>query len=160
MSCKHENTKTIATYAYNCSVAEYPHTHENRAAHGNITECEECISCGARRLANVNQRHCEFSAWGASRAEREAADQHRDEQLRIDQEAGEDEALRVSGLSLRKVCASGDIQLIRRVGQKKYLVEACLDDIIAAAKQHDNGDGLVQAYKALIRKINAIRVEY
>lgn len=61
--CEHQNFRTLAEFAYCGSVAVYPYTDENRAAHGNITETQECVDCGVTRLANVNMRHVEFSPW-------------------------------------------------------------------------------------------------
>ena len=38
--------------------------HQNPAAHGCVTVRDEC-SCGAVRLANVNQQHIERGSWEA-----------------------------------------------------------------------------------------------
>jgi hypothetical protein len=69
MTCKHETFKTIRT---RCFGGPIPGSDEKRAAHGNITETDECVHCGARREENVNGRHVETGPWGPSRAQREA----------------------------------------------------------------------------------------
>lgn len=69
MACKHETIKTIRTRCFGGSI---PGAEENRAAHGNITDTDECVTCGARREENVNGRHVETGPWGPTRAQREA----------------------------------------------------------------------------------------
>ena len=49
---------------YTGSVAVYPYTEENRAAHGGVTYHEVC-RCGAERAVNANGLHREYSPWGA-----------------------------------------------------------------------------------------------
>jgi hypothetical protein len=68
--CEHNNAKIIKITPFSREVSIPPYTTENRAAHGNITETQECLSCGATRLVNVNQSHFEFSPWGESREEK------------------------------------------------------------------------------------------
>jgi len=69
MKCKHATTTTDATsvrcYAGPVAVAG----HENRAAHGCITQVERCLDCGAERRVNVNGVHYEVGPWGPSRSQ-------------------------------------------------------------------------------------------
>jgi len=64
MKCKHATTTTDATsvrcYAGSVAVGQ----HENRAAHGCITQVEQCLDCGAERRVNVNGVHYELGPWG------------------------------------------------------------------------------------------------
>jgi transcription elongation factor Elf1 len=68
--CNHENFKVTKLAPFLREVSIYPYTQENRAAHGNITETQECLSCGATRTVNVNQLHMEYSPWGESAEEK------------------------------------------------------------------------------------------
>ena len=71
--CKHEKIRQHGRdRGFTGSVAVYPYTDENRAAHGGITRQEECVACGARRSLNINQCHVEYGTWGETEAEREA----------------------------------------------------------------------------------------
>lgn len=81
MSCKHKNTHSGEAWCFTGSVAVYPYTDENPAAHGNVGVTETCTECGAERDVLVNGRHVEYSPWGLSRAERER-DQERQRQHR------------------------------------------------------------------------------
>jgi hypothetical protein len=69
--CQHQATREIAESGYTGSVAVYPYTAENPAAHGCITVTVECRHCGARRAENRNQWHREYGTWGPTRSERE-----------------------------------------------------------------------------------------
>ena len=70
-ACTHKIVRTISEGAYMGSVAVYPHTDENRAAHGNITVTVECRACGAQRRENINQSFLEVGPWGPDRVTRE-----------------------------------------------------------------------------------------
>jgi len=70
-NCQHNDTKTGTPYCYMGSVAEYPYTHENRAAHGSVTYRETCRACGARRQVNHNGVHRECSTWSMSAHDRQ-----------------------------------------------------------------------------------------
>lgn len=69
VSCPHASVRTVATRGYGGSVASSA-DEENRAAHGNICDEQECRSCGARRKVNINGRHVEHGPWGPSLEER------------------------------------------------------------------------------------------
>lgn len=69
-ACNHTQTKEISEGGFLGSVAVYPYTEENRAAHGNITVAVECVKCGARQSQNINGNHIEVSPWAGSREER------------------------------------------------------------------------------------------
>lgn len=61
--CDHQNAvEDRDVYCYTGSVAVEPYTHENRAAHGNITVTDRC-QCGAARARLVNGIHQEFGPW-------------------------------------------------------------------------------------------------
>lgn len=69
--CQHSRNHQIGDdWGYTGSVAVYPYTDENRAAHGAITIMVECDLCGARRKENHNQGYVEMSPWGPSREAR------------------------------------------------------------------------------------------
>jgi hypothetical protein len=68
--CNHENFIVTKITPFSREVSVYPYTEENRAAHGNITEKQECLACGATRMVNINQLHTECSPWGESREEK------------------------------------------------------------------------------------------
>jgi hypothetical protein len=74
MKCTHEGrTRQVGEYAgFVGGVSVYPHTAENRAAHGCVTGTFECCLCGARRRENRNGNHVEVSPWGPSKSERAA----------------------------------------------------------------------------------------
>jgi len=62
--CTHRKTHQVGPdRCFNGSVAEEPYTHENQAAHGNVSWTEECNACGARRAINGNQHFIEYSRW-------------------------------------------------------------------------------------------------
>lgn len=61
--CKHEHTREVSMHGYSGSVAVYPYTFENRAAHGAVTFTYRCEDCGAERRENSNGRHSEVSPW-------------------------------------------------------------------------------------------------
>ncbi len=67
--CNHAESKTIRTRCFAGPVSR----DENRAAHGNVTNTDECVRCGARREQNINGHHVETGPWGPSLAERQAA---------------------------------------------------------------------------------------
>src|SRR5690606_29179644 len=73
--CSHDRSCIIDTRCFVGPVSD----EENPAAHGGITETDECVICGARRAANVNGRHVELGPWGPSRAQREAEERSRRE---------------------------------------------------------------------------------
>jgi len=62
--CRHHHTHQVGPdRCFYGSVAEEPFTHENPAAHGNVSWTEECDRCGARRAVNSNQHFVEVSPW-------------------------------------------------------------------------------------------------
>jgi len=62
--CTHRHTRQVGPdRCFQGSVAEEPLTHENPAAHGNITWTEQCDRCGSRRAINSNQRFVEYGPW-------------------------------------------------------------------------------------------------
>lgn len=149
--CEHERTRAGDAYGYTCSVAHEPYTHENRAAHGNITYTETCLDCGAERAVNCNQVHVEFSPWGADRATRE-------ESGRIERQAAERkrrQALLAAGReTMRKtrtsvVAVRDSHLLISKGGAHQWIA---LEEIRKAARQPDDGDGLVPYYTALFHE--------
>jgi len=63
--CRHAKHYQVGPdRCFNGSVAHEPLTHENPAAHGNISWTEQCDRCGARRTVNGNQGFTEYSPWG------------------------------------------------------------------------------------------------
>lgn len=62
--CSHPKVKTVETLPFTGSVAVYPYTNENMAAHGNVCLVELCQECAKTRKVNVNQWHVEFGVWG------------------------------------------------------------------------------------------------
>lgn len=65
MKCRHTKPITVpgSTRCYTHSVATWPITDENPAAHGNTTHTERCAKCGWQRSVNSNGAHSEESAW-------------------------------------------------------------------------------------------------
>ena len=61
--CKHKKTREVSMRGYSGSVAVYPYTDENRAAHGAVCFTYRCEACGAERKENTNGRHVEVSPW-------------------------------------------------------------------------------------------------
>ena len=61
--CTHAHTTAGRHYGFSGSVARYPYTDENRAAHGGITYTETCDRCRATRSVNQNGGHSEYSPW-------------------------------------------------------------------------------------------------
>ena len=149
--CDHATTTTIGEPGpYNGSVAVHPYTEENRAAHGNIEEVEECTCCGARRRVLVNRRHVEVGPWGPTAKQRAAAERAKAEQARREQEAIEDatcESRKVKVMQVRDEQA-----LVSIDGQPKW---TWIESVRDAASQSDNGDGLVPLYRGILRRINA-----
>lgn len=58
----HEIAATSDARGYTGSVAVYPYTYENRAAHGAVEFVDTC-RCGARRRRLSNGRHQELGPW-------------------------------------------------------------------------------------------------
>ncbi len=77
MTCPHTHTESLGIRCFMGPVAR----EQNPAAHGGVCEGEECLSCGARRSANVNGSHVERAPWGLSR------EQRRCEAVRLETEA-------------------------------------------------------------------------
>lgn len=70
--CRHHHTHQVGPdRCFYGSVAEEPFTHENPAAHGNVSWTEECDRCGARHSINSNQGSLEFSPWSHPTTEEE-----------------------------------------------------------------------------------------
>ncbi len=59
MSCTHQRTRDMASYAYMMPVA----VQQEPAAHGSSCVDVECLDCGAHRLENRNGNHRELGAW-------------------------------------------------------------------------------------------------
>lgn len=161
-TCKHERTHQYGEdRAFVFSVAVHPYTEENIAAHGGISWTEECAECGARRAVNRNQRHIETSPWGLPRAEREAAEKRATDELKAEllrtQERADSEAVsaRVSHLWVDARDVSR-VVLTMRDGRQK---EIGITDVVEAAAQADDGDGLVSFYRGLGRLIETAKNE-
>ena len=60
-TCMHPRTREIRETVFSGSVAS--RGDENPMAHGCVTEEQECVECGARRLVNINGRHVEVGGW-------------------------------------------------------------------------------------------------
>ena len=154
MKCKHSKTTVIETSGFTGSVARYPYTDENPAAHGNITVIEECEQCGAQRAVNINQSFHEYGTWGPSRSMRE--EQQRQEELK-QKEIVRQEKLKEG----RKIAAKLNAYIagidpdhwinLWINGQSRQIY---YNDIQLAANQVDNGDGLVPFYMAIIDAID------
>lgn len=71
MKCAHANYTVVDTRCFVCAVAR--DDDENRRAHGNVCGAERCVSCGAERQVNVNQRWREEGPWGPSATEQQRA---------------------------------------------------------------------------------------
>lgn len=63
-TCRHQRVKTSAPGGFSSSVAVYPYTEENQAAHGNICVTEHCPDCLCAREKNLNGGYAEFGLWG------------------------------------------------------------------------------------------------
>jgi hypothetical protein len=154
----HKHTPRYVEGSERCftgSVAHEPYTHEEPAAHGNITVDEECVSCGALRKVNVNQLFVECSPWGPSAAERarqeEAERRARAAAAQATQAHADLAAAQSAGLSVIRQDAD---QVLVSVGGEARWTNA--RDLVAAARQADNGDGLVPAYRHICRVLGLV----
>jgi hypothetical protein len=144
--CQHANVDEVkgSTRCFMHGVAVHPFTDENRAAHGNICITEACQDCGAERQTLINNRHYEYSPWGPDTATVQARERA-EKMAAIEAEKAEDARL-LRGTSI--VQAAADAVLVSRGGFTKWVG---LYDIDSAARQTDDGDGLVPYYSALLR---------
>lgn len=144
--CNHQ-PHVIAEHAFSGSVAAYPYTDENPAAHGNITQTQECTICGAHRSVNVNQQHEEFGAWGPTRAQRDAAERAAKLAAKSKRETECRKAAKEAGVEILSTNRNGTVNVSVRGGAYQVI---SLDQIRAAAEQHDDGDGLVPVYSGML----------
>lgn len=71
--CNHSISTTVRTDPFFGPVHDPKLGTENRAAHGCVTDLDECTDCGAQRWVNRNGVHTEYGPWSPSRPERQAA---------------------------------------------------------------------------------------
>jgi hypothetical protein len=160
-TCKHEKTKQEGRdYGFTCSVAVYPYTAENRAAHGNICYTEKCCSCGALRSVNVNGSHMEFSPWGPTQDERERREREEAARKLAEVQRQEDSAMKAHGAEVIEVREREGFSTMVEVkigGERKSVP---LWKIKEAAAQKDDGDGVVPFYRAVLRHATAKLRDY
>lgn len=150
--CKHNRTKQdqSSVRCYCGSVAVEPYTTPNPAAAGNITYIEQCLDCGMERAVNCNQRHEEYSPWGKSRAQLDAEESARQRKAR---EAAEDKAVQDRACQVESVDERDGYHTLVRLTIAGRRVDVLQYQIEEAARQIDNGDGLVPFYRGLLRAV-------
>lgn len=151
--CQHEIADRKNERGFSGSVAAYPHSDENRAAHGCITYTEVCRNCGAERDVNQNQCHYEYGNYGLSRVDRDEraakiASYENDMRQRADVAQALALAFRIDAIDRNRA-------LISICGRPSTWYS--LDGLRDAAQQNDNGDGLVSAYRGMMLIIRRVK---
>lgn len=149
-TCQHTTTTSGPDYAYMAPVAVEPYTTANPVAHGNVTYTETCVRCGSERAVNANAGQIEVSPWGPDRATQEATARQIAEAARQAQEQQD----RAAALALETRILSvrdDEVYLTTRPAPQARWYR--IDDLEAAARQQDTGDGLVQAYAGILHLI-------
>lgn len=148
--CNHQ-PRVIAEAPYSSSVAVPPYSEENRAAHGNITETQECELCGAQRQVNINQQHVESSPW-LSREQQELRERIAAARRREEHEDQCRKTAIAAGVAVKSTTNDGVVVDFNGTTQALTLAQ-----IREAAEQEDNGDGLVQIYTGMLLLANDAR---
>lgn len=144
--CDHRKTIDGECRCFSHSVACHPYTEENRRAHGNVSYIETCLVCGAERSVNENQGSHEYGTWGPSLASRKRDEREAARIADAKQAEGDFAAMAARRIKVERATETKLLLEIERGLQWVFI-----DDCFAAARQVDDGDGLVPLYRGILR---------